>query len=48
LAELAPMFALRRSARARAVEGGAVVTGLSLRDFRERRGAVAGAVDAPG
>ncbi len=46
--ELAPMFGLRRSASARAAPGGAVVTGLSLRDFRERRGAVAGAVDAPG
>jgi len=36
--ELAPMFGLRRSATARAVDGAAVVTGLSLRDFRERRG----------
>ena len=32
--ELAPMFGLRRSAGARAIEGPAVVTGLSLRDFR--------------
>jgi putative ABC transport system ATP-binding protein len=40
--ELAPMFGLRRSAGARAVDGGAVVTGLSLRDFRERRGASTG------
>ncbi len=35
--ELAPMFGLRRSAGARAIEGPAVVTGLSLRDFRMRR-----------
>jgi putative ABC transport system ATP-binding protein len=47
--ELAPMFGLRRSASARAVDGPAVVTGLSLRDFRERRGAEAGTVSgAPG
>ncbi len=37
--ELAPMFGLRRSAGARAVDGPAVVTGMSLRDFRELRGA---------
>jgi putative ABC transport system ATP-binding protein len=36
--ELAPMFGLRRSAGARAIDGPATVTGLSLRDFRERRG----------
>jgi putative ABC transport system ATP-binding protein len=36
--ELAPMFGLRRSAGARALDGPATVTGLSLRDFRERRG----------
>jgi putative ABC transport system ATP-binding protein len=42
--ELAPMFGLRRSAGARAVGGGeTVVTGLSLRDFRDLRGATAGA-----
>jgi putative ABC transport system ATP-binding protein len=46
--ELAPMFGLRRSAGARAVDGPATVTGLSLRDFRERRGAAAAAADAPG
>jgi putative ABC transport system ATP-binding protein len=46
--ELAPMFGLRRSASARAGDARTVVTGLSLRDFRERRGAVAGAADAPG
>jgi len=40
--ELAPMFGLRRSAGARATGGsGALVTGLSLRDFRELRGAAA-------
>ena len=37
--ELAPMFGLRRSATARASAGGpTVVTGLTLRDFRARRG----------
>ena len=36
--ELAPMFGLRRSAGARAIGGPVTVTGLSLRDFRERRG----------
>ncbi len=37
--ELAPMFGLRRSATARAInEGPAVVTGYTLRDFRARRG----------
>jgi putative ABC transport system ATP-binding protein len=36
--ELAPMFGLRRSATARAAAtGSAVVTGYTLRDFRERR-----------
>jgi putative ABC transport system ATP-binding protein len=44
--ELAPMFGLRRSAGARAVDGPAVVTGLGLRDFRARRGTMA--ADAPG
>jgi putative ABC transport system ATP-binding protein len=34
--ELAPMFGLRRSATARA-RGPAVVTGYSLRDFRQRQ-----------
>lgn len=37
--ELAPMFGLRRSATARAaLEGSAVVTGYTLRDFRARHG----------
>ena len=43
--ELAPMFGLRRSAGARAIEGPAVVTGLSLRELsapRPRRRASAG------
>ncbi len=44
--ELAPMFGLRRSAGARAIEGPAVVTGLSLRDFRTRRDSMS--PDAPG
>jgi putative ABC transport system ATP-binding protein len=44
--ELAPMFGLRRSAGARAVGGPAVVTGLSLRDFRELRSARVGTATA--
>lgn len=39
--ELAPMFGLRRSAGARALGGGVVLTGYNLRDFRSRH--VAGA-----
>ena len=46
--ELAPMFGLRRSATARSVrEGPAVVTGFTLRDFRERRGAVTPTAQTP-
>jgi putative ABC transport system ATP-binding protein len=37
--ELAPMFGLRRSATARGGAPGATVTGYTLRDFREHRGA---------
>jgi putative ABC transport system ATP-binding protein len=37
--ELAPMFGLRRSAGARALDGPATVTGYSLRDFRTRHAA---------
>jgi len=37
--ELAPMFGLQRAASARAGEGGAVLTGYTLRDFRGRQAA---------
>jgi putative ABC transport system ATP-binding protein len=41
--ELAPMFGMRRSATARAsTDSPAVVTGYTLRDFRERRGSELG------
>ncbi len=45
--ELAPMFGLRRSAGARAMEGPVVLTGMNLRDFRQRHTAV-GATDDVG
>ncbi len=34
--ELAPTFGLQRSAGARAADGGATVTGYSVKDFRHR------------
>ena len=37
--ELAPMFGLQRAASARAGDGGAVLTGYTLRDFRGRQAA---------
>ncbi len=47
--ELAPMFGLRRSATARAGDGSTVVTGMGLREFRERtEGGVAPTVRQPG
>jgi putative ABC transport system ATP-binding protein len=43
--ELAPMFGLRRSAGARAVASPAVITGMNLRDFRQRHTAVGATED---
>jgi putative ABC transport system ATP-binding protein len=43
--ELAPMFGLRRSAGARAMAARVVLTGMNLRDFRQRHAAVGATED---